>query len=103
MTLADARGSDPIRDRQGAFEPNTRPNLRKGALSLDDFSSTIIGGCLNPSKGRFLHPEEDRQSRQERLRYCKHLRRVQISSGPYETFDRGPCPDTVLTASDREW
>jgi len=26
----------------------------------DDYSATITGGCLNPSKGRFLHPEEDR-------------------------------------------
>jgi DNA (cytosine-5)-methyltransferase 1 len=25
-----------------------------------DYSSTITGGCLNPSKGRFLHPEQDR-------------------------------------------
>ena len=26
----------------------------------DDVSPTITGGCTNPSKGRFLHPEEDR-------------------------------------------
>lgn len=31
-----------------------------GRLSWNKFSSTITGGCLNPSKGRFLHPEEDR-------------------------------------------
>ncbi|MEW5922369.1 MAG: DNA cytosine methyltransferase [Candidatus Zixiibacteriota bacterium] len=31
-----------------------------GRLSWDDYSSTITGGCLNPSKGRFLHPVEDR-------------------------------------------
>lgn len=31
-----------------------------GRLRWDGFSSTITGGCLNPSKGRFLHPEEDR-------------------------------------------
>lgn len=31
-----------------------------GRLRWDDFSSTITGGCLNPSKGRFLHPEQDR-------------------------------------------
>lgn len=31
-----------------------------GRLSWEDLSSTITGGCLNPSKGRFLHPEEDR-------------------------------------------
>ena len=31
-----------------------------GRLRWDDFSSTITSGCLNPSKGRFLHPEENR-------------------------------------------
>jgi len=31
-----------------------------GRLRWNDISSTITGGCLNPSKGRFLHPEEDR-------------------------------------------
>ena len=31
-----------------------------GRLRWDDVSSTITGGCLNPSKGRFLHPEENR-------------------------------------------
>lgn len=31
-----------------------------GRLKWDKESSTITGGCLNPSKGRFLHPEENR-------------------------------------------
>lgn len=31
-----------------------------GRLRWDDFSSTITGGCLNASKGRFLHPEQNR-------------------------------------------
>jgi DNA (cytosine-5)-methyltransferase 1 len=31
-----------------------------GRLRWDDFSTTITGGCLNPSKGRFLHPTENR-------------------------------------------
>ncbi len=31
-----------------------------GRLKWENYSSTITGGCLNPSKGRFLHPEEDR-------------------------------------------
>lgn len=31
-----------------------------GRLKWDTFSTTITGGCLNPSKGRFLHPEQDR-------------------------------------------
>ncbi|UTC67284.1 MULTISPECIES: DNA cytosine methyltransferase [unclassified Treponema] len=31
-----------------------------GRLRWNDYSTTITGGCLNPSKGRFLHPEQDR-------------------------------------------
>ncbi len=31
-----------------------------GRLRWDDYSPTITGGCLNPSKGRFLHPEQNR-------------------------------------------
>jgi len=31
-----------------------------GRMAWDKQSPTITGGCFNPSKGRFLHPEEDR-------------------------------------------
>ena len=31
-----------------------------GRMPWDDVSPTITGGCFNPSKGRFLHPEQDR-------------------------------------------
>lgn len=31
-----------------------------GRLSWDKVSSTITSGCINPSKGRFIHPEYDR-------------------------------------------
>ncbi|WP_254695709.1 DNA cytosine methyltransferase [Leisingera sp. NJS204] len=31
-----------------------------GRLRWDTISTTITGGCLNPSKGRFLHPEQNR-------------------------------------------
>lgn len=31
-----------------------------GRLRWDDYSTTITGGCLNPSKGRFLHPKYNR-------------------------------------------
>lgn len=31
-----------------------------GRLRWNTHSTTITGGCLNPSKGRFLHPEQDR-------------------------------------------
>jgi DNA (cytosine-5)-methyltransferase 1 len=29
-------------------------------MSWDEVSPTITGGFYNPSKGRFLHPEQDR-------------------------------------------
>ena len=29
-------------------------------MSWDDVSPTITRGCNNPSKGRFIHPSEDR-------------------------------------------
>ncbi len=31
-----------------------------GRMAWDELAPTITGGCINPSKGRFLHPEEDR-------------------------------------------
>jgi DNA (cytosine-5)-methyltransferase 1 len=31
-----------------------------GRMRWDIYSPTITGGCLNPSKGRFLHPEQNR-------------------------------------------
>lgn len=31
-----------------------------GRMAWDDISPTITSGCTNPSRGRFLHPEEDR-------------------------------------------
>lgn len=31
-----------------------------GRMTWDKLSPTITGGCINPSKGRFLHPEKDR-------------------------------------------
>lgn len=31
-----------------------------GRMSWDRVSPTITGGCVNPSKGRFLHPEQNR-------------------------------------------
>jgi len=41
-------------------KPNVGFNDIYGRLSWNDYSTTITGGCLNPSKGRFLHPQEDR-------------------------------------------
>lgn len=31
-----------------------------GRMAWDEVAPTITGGCQSPSKGRFLHPEEDR-------------------------------------------
>ena len=31
-----------------------------GRMTWDDVSPTITSGCFNPSKGRFIHPEENR-------------------------------------------
>ena len=31
-----------------------------GRMAWDDVSPTITGGCVNPSKGRFLHPTQNR-------------------------------------------
>jgi DNA (cytosine-5)-methyltransferase 1 len=31
-----------------------------GRMKWDKVSPTITSGCINPSKGRFLHPEQDR-------------------------------------------
>lgn len=31
-----------------------------GRMAWDDVSPTITSGCINPSKGRFLHPVQDR-------------------------------------------
>jgi DNA (cytosine-5)-methyltransferase 1 len=31
-----------------------------GRMRWDDVAPTITGGCCNPSKGRFLHPQENR-------------------------------------------
>jgi DNA (cytosine-5)-methyltransferase 1 len=42
------------------LKPNVGFNDIYGRLKWDSYSSTITAGCLNPSKGRFLHPVEDR-------------------------------------------
>lgn len=47
LTLECHRGSDGFNDVYGR-------------MAWDDVAPTITTGCFNPSKGRFLHPEEDR-------------------------------------------
>jgi site-specific DNA-cytosine methylase len=39
-----------------------------GRMSWDEVSPTITGGCINPSKGRFLHPEGRSRDNAERGR-----------------------------------
>ena len=61
-----------------------------GRLKWDDFSTTITGGCLNPSKGRFLHPEENRaitpreaallQSFHINYKFSKNIQKDKLSS-----------------------
>jgi DNA (cytosine-5)-methyltransferase 1 len=60
-----------------------------GRLRWDDYSSTITGGCLNPSKGRFLHPTKNRtitareaallQTFPKSYRFAKDISKTSIS------------------------
>lgn len=60
-----------------------------GRLRWDDYSTTITGGCLNPSKGRFLHPTKNRalNAREAALlqtfprwyKFPKHATKTQIA------------------------
>lgn len=56
-------GSRTDLDESYQLECHKRTNGFKdvyGRMSWDKPSPTITGGCSNPSKGRFLHPEENR-------------------------------------------
>lgn len=56
-------GSRTDLDESYQLECHKRTNGFKdvyGRMAWDKPSPTITGGCSNPSKGRFLHPEEDR-------------------------------------------
>lgn len=60
-----------------------------GRLRWDDYSTTITGGCLNPSKGRFLHPTKNRtitareaallQSFPKNYKFPKNISRTSIA------------------------
>ncbi len=60
-----------------------------GRLRWDDYSTTITGGCLNPSKGRFLHPTKNRnitareaallQSFPKRYKFPKDISKTSLS------------------------
>jgi DNA (cytosine-5)-methyltransferase 1 len=53
--------TDLPRERQLACHKD-RDGFRDiyGRMAWDKVAPTITGGCFNPSKGRFLHPEQDR-------------------------------------------
>jgi DNA (cytosine-5)-methyltransferase 1 len=50
-------------------------------MSWDDVAPTITGGCFNPSKGRFLHPQEDR---------CITMREAALLQGFPRTYQFDP-------------
>ncbi|MCE7986111.1 MAG: DNA (cytosine-5-)-methyltransferase [Caldilinea sp. CFX5] len=62
-----------------------------GRMAWDSISPTITGGCINPSKGRFLHPEEDRAIT---LREAALLQ--SFSSTYYISLERGRYPAALL-------
>jgi len=70
----------PCHDRSDGFKDVY------GRMAWDDVAPTITGGCVNPSKGRFLHPEEHR---------AITLREAALLQGfpaTYEfSLDRGKC------------
>lgn len=56
-------GSRTALPRERQLECHKRSNGFKdvyGRMKWDDVAPTITGGCFNPSKGRFLHPVENR-------------------------------------------
>ncbi|WP_285416492.1 DNA cytosine methyltransferase [Pseudomonas sp. efr-133-TYG-5] len=55
-----SRHSLPPEMRLKCHSNTTGYNDVYGRMRWDDISPTITSGCINPSKGRFLHPEENR-------------------------------------------
>lgn len=55
-----SRHSLPAEMRLKCHQNTTGFNDVYGRMHWDDVSPTITSGCTNPSKGRFLHPEENR-------------------------------------------
>ena len=55
-----SRSSLPLRLRLPCHARKSGFNDVYGRMKWDDVSPTITGGCYNPSKGRFLHPSENR-------------------------------------------
>ncbi|SUA59159.1 Modification methylase HaeIII [Oligella ureolytica] len=55
-----SRSSLPVSLQLACHQRSAGFNDVYGRMAWDEPSPTITGGCTNPSKGRFLHPEEDR-------------------------------------------
>lgn len=55
-----SRHSLPAGMKLGCHEKTSGFNDVYGRMKWDDVSPTITSGCSNPSKGRFIHPDEDR-------------------------------------------
>lgn len=55
-----SRHSLPDSMKLGCHSRTTGFNDVYGRMRWDDVSPTITSGCSNPSKGRFIHPEENR-------------------------------------------
>lgn len=55
-----SRHSLPPSMKLGCHAKTSGFNDVYGRMKWDDVSPTITSGCNNPSKGRFIHPDEDR-------------------------------------------
>lgn len=55
-----SRSSLPYEMQLPCHKNNSGFNDVYGRMKWDDLAPTITGGCTNPSKGRFLHPQENR-------------------------------------------
>ncbi|MDO9530252.1 MAG: DNA cytosine methyltransferase, partial [Syntrophales bacterium] len=55
-----SRGDLPIEIQRPCHQRSDGFKDVYGRMAWDKVAPTITGGCCNPSKGRFLHPEENR-------------------------------------------
>lgn len=55
-----SRHSLPTSMKLGCHAKTSGFNDVYGRMKWDDVAPTITSGCSNPSKGRFIHPYEDR-------------------------------------------
>ena len=72
-----SRGSLPTHAQLSCHKRCAGFNDVYGRMAWDTVAPTITSGCSNPSKGRFLHPEEDR---------CITLREASLLQGFPTTY-----------------